>query len=181
MKGHVHTYDIEGRMTCCSLEEKINKNSEWKAPSQESRTLDQEHDDHDHDHHYEGWKSYLPAIVSFTFLIIGLISEHFLNITFFKGSVKLIWYLLSYIPVAYPVIIEAWKALKKGEVFTEFFLMALATFGAFIIGEYPEGVAVMLFYAIGELFQTAAVRNTKNSITALLDVRPKSAVVFRNK
>ena len=58
--------------------------------------------------------------------------------------------------------------------------MSIATIGAFAIGEYPEGVAVMLFYAIGELFQTAAVKRAKNNIKALLDVRPKTATVLRN-
>jgi len=58
--------------------------------------------------------------------------------------------------------------------------MSIATIGAFAIGEYPEGVAVMLFYAIGELFQTAAVKRAKNNIKALLDVRPQTANVLRN-
>src|SRR5690606_30262677 len=65
-------------------------------------------------------------------------------------------------------------------VFTEFFLMGIATIGAFYIGEYPEGVAVMLFYAVGELFQGAAVSRAKRSIKALLDVRPDTARVLRN-
>ncbi|WP_430413027.1 heavy metal translocating P-type ATPase [Kordia sp.] len=69
---------------------------------------------------------------------------------------------------------------SEGDVFTEFFLMSIATIGAFIIGEYPEGVAVMLFYAVGELFQGAAVNRAKGNIKALLDVRPKEVNVFRN-
>nr|WP_243630284.1 heavy metal translocating P-type ATPase [Taibaiella soli] len=79
-----------------------------------------------------------------------------------------------------PVIKEGWEAILKKEFFTEFTLMVLATVGAFAIGEYPEGVAVMLFYAIGELFQSAAVNKAKNNIKALLDVRPSSASVLRN-
>ncbi|MCB0440393.1 MAG: cadmium-translocating P-type ATPase, partial [Flavobacteriaceae bacterium] len=75
---------------------------------------------------------------------------------------------------------EGWESIKKGDVFTEFFLMSIATIGAFIIGEYPEGVAVMLFYAVGELFQNAAVNRAKGNIKALLDVRPKEANVFRD-
>ena len=58
--------------------------------------------------------------------------------------------------------------------------MSIATIGAFAIGEYPEGVAVMLFYAVGELFQSAAVKRAKGSIKALLDVRPNEALVYRN-
>ena len=90
------------------------------------------------------------------------------------------WYVIAYIPVGRPVIKEAIQALTKGEIFTEFFLMSIATIGAFAIGEYPEGVAVMLFYAVGELFQSAAVRRAKDNIKALLDVRPKIANVLRN-
>ncbi|WP_218944364.1 heavy metal translocating P-type ATPase [Marinicella rhabdoformis] len=90
------------------------------------------------------------------------------------------WYIAAYLPVALPVIKETIKALKKGEVFTEFFLMSVATIGAMFIGQYPEGVAVMLFYAIGELFQNAAVNRAKKNITALLDVRPKTAHVLIN-
>ena len=77
------------------------------------------------------------------------------------------------------MIKEAFSGLKSGEFFTEFTLMALATIGAFAIGEYPEGVAVMLFYAVGELFQNAAVNRAKGNIKALLDVRPDTATVLR--
>jgi Cd2+/Zn2+-exporting ATPase len=72
------------------------------------------------------------------------------------------------------------KAIAKGDVFSEFFLMSLATIGAFFIKEYPEGVAVMLFYAVGELFQDAAVDRAKRNIQALLDVRPDTANVMRD-
>ena len=82
--------------------------------------------------------------------------------------------------MGFPVIKEAFLALSKGEIFTEFFLMSIATIGAFTINEYPEGVAVMLFYAVGELFQSAAVKRAKNNIKALLDVRPKIATVFKS-
>ena len=113
-------------------------------------------------------------------LLSGLALEHLLEAPFFKDWVKVLWYTIAYIPVGLPVIKEAWEALRKGEIFTEFFLMSIATIGAFAIGEYPEGVAVMLFYAIGELFQTAAVKRAKNNIKALLDVRPNTADVLRN-
>jgi Cd2+/Zn2+-exporting ATPase len=182
-KLHVHTYDENGKITCCSLEEKIDA----KTPPPIAKEKNQHHEgdghDHSHDHSHEGglgWKAYLPALISLILLLSGLAAEHLLNIGFFKGLVKIIWYSLAYLPVGLPVIKEAWEALRKGEVFTEFFLMSIATIGAFAIGEYPEGVAVMLFYAIGELFQTAAVKRAKNNIKSLLDVRPKIATVFRN-
>ncbi len=82
--------------------------------------------------------------------------------------------------MGFPVIKEGWESIKKGDFFTEFFLMSIATLGAFAIGEYPEGVAVMLFYAVGELFQNAAVNRAKGNIKALLDVRPNEALVYRD-
>ena len=102
------------------------------------------------------------------------------DVAFFTGWVRPVWYAIAYIPVGFPVIKEAFLALSKGEIFTEFFLMSIATIGAFAINEYPEGVAVMLFYAVGELFQSAAVKRAKNNIKALLDVRPKIATVFKS-
>jgi len=75
---------------------------------------------------------------------------------------------------------DALKSFSKGAFFSEFFLMSIATIGAFFIGEYSEGVAVMLFYAVGELFQTAAVSRAKRSIKALLDIRPDTVTVIRN-
>ncbi|MCX7546248.1 heavy metal translocating P-type ATPase [Marinicella gelatinilytica] len=136
-----------------------------------------ENDGHDHNHENSG---YLPAITSFILLLTGLAIEHVFKYGFFDGWVLVAWYIAAYLPVALPVIKETIEALKKGEVFTEFFLMTIATVGAMAIGEYPEGVAVMLFYAIGELFQNAAVNQAKNNITALLDVRPKTAHVLTN-
>jgi len=138
---------------------------------------------HDDGHNYSGksnnFKAYIPAIISFTMLIIGIALDYF-DVTFFKDWIRIVWYSIAYLPVGLPVVKEGWESIKKGDIFTEFFLMSIATIGAFIIGEYPEGVAVMLFYAVGELFQNAAVNRAKGNIKALLDVRPKEANVFRN-
>ena len=124
------------------------------------------------------FKTYVPAIISFTMLIIGIGLDYF-DVSFFKDWIRIAWYGIAYLPVGFPVVKEGWISIKKGDVFTEFFLMSIATIGAFVIGEYPEGVAVMLFYAVGELFQSAAVNRAKGNIKALLDVRPKEANVFR--
>lgn len=171
---HVHTYDAQGRMTCCTLEEKIQ--AETEAPLA---------DDHDHTHDYSGgiglaWRAYLPALVSFILLVVGIALDAYEPVAFFEGWIRLGWYLAAYLPVGWPVLREAVDAMRKGEFFTEFFLMSLATIGAFAIDEYPEGVAVMLFYAVGELFQTAAVRRAKSNIKALLDVRPDKAAVLHD-
>ncbi|MDO6600140.1 heavy metal translocating P-type ATPase [Tenacibaculum sp. 1_MG-2023] len=112
-------------------------------------------------------------------LIIGIALDYF-DVEFFKDWIRIVWYGVAYIPVGFPVVKEGWKSITRGDIFTEFFLMSIATIGAFIIGEYPEGVAVMLFYAVGELFQSAAVNRAKSNIKALLDVRPNEALVYRN-
>jgi len=148
----------------------INPNSEKKHS----------HDDgHNHNSSSNNLKVYIPGIISFTMLMIGIALDYF-NATIFKDWLRLGWYIVAYLPVGLPVVKEGWKSIKRGDVFTEFFLMSIATIGAFVIGEYPEGVAVMLFYAVGELFQNAAVNKAKGNIKALLDVRPKEANVFRN-
>lgn len=126
------------------------------------------------------FKTYVPAIFSFVMLMIGIAVDYFDALPFFKGWVRIVWYTVAYIPVGFPVIKEGWNSIKNGDFFTEFFLMSIATLGAFAIGEYPEGVAVMLFYAVGELFQQAAVNRAKGNIKALLDVRPNEALVYRN-
>ena len=126
------------------------------------------------------FKTYLPAIFSFAMLITGIVIDYFDTSPFFKGWVRIIWYTVAYIPVGFPVIKEGWNSIRNGDFFTEFFLMSIATLGAFTIGGYPEGVAVMLFYAVGELFQSAAVNRAKGNIKALLDARPDEALVYRN-
>ena len=141
------------------------------------------HDDgHNHSSPEEAsnFKTYLPAIFSFLMLIAGIAIDYFDAFPFFKGWVRIVWYTVAYIPVGFPVIKEGWNSIKNGDFFTEFLLMSIATLGAFAIGEYPEGVAVMLFYAVGELFQAAAVKSSKENIKALLDVRPNEAIVSRN-
>jgi len=125
------------------------------------------------------FKVYVPAIFSFVLLIIGIAMDYF-DVAFFKNWIRVVWYAFAYLPVGFPVIKEGWNSIKNGDFFTEFFLMSIATLGAFAIGQYPEGVAVMLFYAVGELFQSAAVKRAKGSIKALLDVRPNEALVYKN-
>ncbi|NER11832.1 cadmium-translocating P-type ATPase [Leptobacterium flavescens] len=125
-------------------------------------------------------KPYFPAIISFIMLLIGIVIDYSGSFTWFEGWLRLGWYSLAYIPVGLPVVKQGLKLILKGDVFTEFFLMSIATIGAFILGEYPEGVAVMLFYAVGELFQSAAVKKAKSNITALLDLQSRTASVLRD-
>ena len=106
-------------------------------------------------------------------------AEVFKNRKLCKKVICLVWFLAAVAPVGLPVMAEAWEHLMKKEYFSEFMLMTIATIGAFCIGEYPEGVAVMLFYAVGEQLQDSAVDKARDNIRALLDMRPRTASVFR--
>ena len=97
---------------------------------------------------------------------------HFVELPWF---VRLVLWLVPYLVIGHDVLRKAFMGIKNGEVFDENFLMAVATVGAIGCGEYAEGVAVMLFYQIGELFQSYAVGKSRSSITALMDIRPDSA------
>ena len=141
---------------------------------------------HEDVHHHgssktkSNFRSYIPAIFSFLVLVTGLVLDNFGNYAFFEGWTRIIWYVVAYLPVGFPVLKSGWNSILEGNFFTEFLLMSIATIGAFAIGEYPEGVAVMLFYSVGELFQNAAVKRAKGNIKALLDARPKEATVIRD-
>ncbi|WP_075559809.1 heavy metal translocating P-type ATPase [Parabacteroides timonensis] len=123
---------------------------------------------------------YLLPAISFVMLLAGIYMQQTEAEMFRKELVRFIWYLLAYLPVGLPVMKEAIESMREKDVFSEFTLMCIATLGAFYIGEYPEGVAVMLFYSIGEIFQDNAVAKARKNISALLDVRPETATVIRN-
>ncbi len=178
--NHKHTYDAQGRITCCSLEEKIDANS--GKPHSNSHCCDHDGVEEIKDSTKESnyWFQYVPAFISFALLLAGILFEQVFKPAFFEGTIKLIWYLVAYVPVGLPVMIDAVKSIAKGAFFSEFFLMTIATVGAFFIGEYSEGVAVMVFYSVGELFQTLAVNRAKRSIKALLDIRPDTVNVMRD-
>lgn len=96
------------------------------------------------------------------------------------GVVRLLTFLVPYAIVGYDVVFEALRNIAHGQVFDENFLMSVATIGAFFVADYPEAVAVMLFYQIGELFQSIAVGKSRKSIAALMDIRPDYANVLRD-
>lgn len=124
-------------------------------------------------------KQYRNEIFSFLMLMAGVLLEYAQTSWFALPYVSLVWFLAAVAPVGLPVMAEAWEHLMKKEYFSEFMLMTIATIGAFCIGEYPEGVAVMLFYAVGEQLQDSAVDKARDNIRALLDMRPRTASVFR--
>ena len=119
-------------------------------------------------------KEVIKVVIALILFLISLI------IPFENAWINIGIYIISYLIVGLDVLIEAIKNIFKGEVFDENFLMTIATIGAFAIGEYPEAVAVMLFYQVGELFQSYAVDKSRKSIASLMDIRPDSANVKNN-
>jgi len=125
-------------------------------------------------------KEYIYPTLGLLFLIIGLGLEY-LNVSFFKEPIPLIWFGIIYLFIGGPIILKAIKLIFKGDIYNEFVLMSVATLGAFLIGSYAEGIAVMLFYVIGELFQESAVNRAKRSIESLLKVQINEVIVLENE
>ncbi|WP_125722995.1 heavy metal translocating P-type ATPase [Flavobacterium ustbae] len=168
----VKTIKNKAKPSCsCSHDEPVHSHHE-----------DHGHEGHDHEHNVSGnlFQLFLPSIISFVLLLIGIGLDNYFPQPWFTESVRIAWYAIAYLPVGLPVLREAYESIVKGDVFSEFFLMCVATIGAFAIGEYPEGVAVMLFYTIGETFQGMAVNRAKSSIKNLLDQRPDEVYVLEN-
>ena len=186
-KNHKHIYDAHGKQlccteeskndaqtntgqstdnVCCSTDEKVNQKSNERSEAVDKNSV---------------IKMFLPGIISLVLLLIAIYLDNALKPEWFQGWVRTVWYIIAYAPVGFPVIKEAFESIGKGDVFSEFLLMSIATIGAFTIGEYPEGVAVMLFYAVGEVFQSLAVKRAKTNIKSLLDQRPDVVTILQDK
>lgn len=127
--------------------------------------------------HTEEQMPWWNVILSGGMLVIGLLFPYFGLDFVEKPQFMLAWYLLAFAFVGLPVMKEAWETALKGDVFSEFMLMTIACIGAFAIGEYPEGVAVMLLYCIGEALQDRAVDRARDNIQELIAFRPTVAKV----
>ncbi|NRT15945.1 Cd2+/Zn2+-exporting ATPase [Flavobacterium sp. 28A] len=167
--------------SCCSDDQPIQSKDNSKQKHHH-----EEHDGHSgHDHNHDIgdqtlWQLFLPTMISFILLAVALVFDHFWTQTWFTNWIRTVWYVAAYIPVGIPVLKESFESARKGDFFSEFLLMSIATIGAFAIGEYPEGVAVMLFYAVGEIFQGMAVQRAKKDIKSLLDQRPDEVTILEN-
>lgn len=137
------------------------------------------HDHGDKGKNEPGWKTHWDLLLALFILIVLLVLEYGFKIEIPKIT-SLVINGIAYLLAGRKVLDLAFRKSKRGDIFNEFVLMSVATIGAFIIGEYEEGVAVMVFYQIGEWFQDVAVNNAKRSIKALLDVRPDEVTVIRN-
>ena len=186
--AHHHKYDKNGKQLCCTQQEKIYTNAGAKHLLKEGHSHDDGHD-HDqeegdvHDHESSNQTTlqmFTPPIISLGLLLVAIAFDYYVKPDWLTSWVRIVWYAVAYIPVGFPVMNEAFESIRKGEIFSEFLLMCIATIGAFAIGEYPEGVAVMLFYAVGEVFQTLAVKKAKANIKTLLDQRPDEVTILEN-
>ncbi|RYZ22893.1 MAG: cadmium-translocating P-type ATPase [Chitinophagaceae bacterium] len=140
-----------------------------------------QHDDgHDHGTEVSGWKAHWDLLLAFLILAVLLILEYGFG-AHLPMVASLIINAIAYLLAGREVLRLAWRKVIRGDVFNEFVLMSVATIGAFAIKEFEEGVAVMVFYQIGEWFQDAAVNRAKRSIKALLDVRPDTVTVSRGQ
>ncbi len=169
---------------CCKTGEKDSlKKGATAATQKQAEEIHTEDDGHNHDsiaeHEQAGWKTHWDLLLALFILIILLVLEYGFKIEIPKYP-SLIINGIAYLLAGRKVLDLAFRKSKRGDFFNEFVLMSVATIGAFIIGEYEEGVAVMVFYQIGEWFQDAAVNNAKKSIKALLDIRPDEVTVIRN-
>lgn len=133
-----------------------------------AEAADDEHG-HSHDHGAQSVKIMVAR------LIAGLVIGAAAFALSLSRELELILFIASYLIVGGDIVFKALRNIVRGQVFDEYFLMSIATVGAFVIGEYPEGVAVMLFYQVGELFQSIAVNRSRESISALMDIRPDFA------
>lgn len=173
-----HKHDetkIAEQEACCDLDEKLNEAKVIPLHSKD--------DGHNHDDiggaDESGWKAHWDLLLALLILAVLLVLQYGFKIVLPKIP-SLIINLVAYLLAGRKVLNLAFRKSKRGDFFNEFVLMSVATIGAFVIGEYEEGVAVMVFYQIGEWFQDAAVNNAKRSIKALLDVRPDEVTVIRN-
>lgn len=115
-----------------------------------------------------------------TRILIAAIMVAALSLVPVQGYLRAVLYMIPYLVIGYDILLKAWKGIRNRQVFDENFLMAVATVGAICLGDFKEGTAVMLFYQIGELFQSYAVGRSRRNISELMDIRPDYANVERN-
>jgi Zn2+/Cd2+-exporting ATPase len=161
----------------------INESNDPNAVKPTGTEKNSDHDDHDgHEHggdEVQGWKSHWALLLSLAILFVMLTLEY--GFEYVPPSpFDLVIFGIAYLLAGYKILDLAFRKAIRFDFFNEFFLMSVATLGAFAIGSYSEGVAVMVFYSIGEWFQDAAVNRAKRSIKALLDIRPDEVSVIRN-
>jgi Cd2+/Zn2+-exporting ATPase len=131
-------------------------------------------------HREEEEMSWWKPVLSLAMLVVGIIMSSMGIKWFQNGWIKLAWYAAAWLPTGLGVLREAIEEAREGDLFSEFLLMTVASLGAFAIGEYPEAVAVMALYCIGEALQDRAVSRARDNIKSLIALRPDQAVIIRD-
>ena len=166
-KQKLYIDDIDNQMDASSLEKIAKKVESSVSIYDKEQVISEKH----------SWTlNHYSVLTGFVLLVLYLVIDQF--IYSFKENVDLIMFIISYLFIGGKVILKALRNISKGQVFDEHFLMMIATIGAFFIGEYIEGIAVMLFYQIGEYFQDRAVNKSRNHIKSLMDLKPSVAHKF---
>ena len=133
---------------------------------------------HEHDHEEHEEISWWKLALSLTMLIAGIVMDT-MGVQWFSNNwIRPVWYALAWLPTGLGVLLEAVEAARDRDLFSEFLLMSIASIGAFVIGEYPEAVAVMTLYCIGEALQDRAVSRARGNIQSLIALRPDHALVI---
>lgn len=161
---------------CCT-----DNNRDSTAVKNNTEHHEHHHNDDGHDHgagEPAGWSDHWPLLTALAIIVVMMVLEYGFHISF-NTLIQLIIFIPAYLLAGYNVLNLAFRKALRLDFFNEFFLMSVATIGAFAIGSYSEGVAVMVFYSIGEWFQDSAVNSAKRSIKALLDIRPDAVDVLR--
>ncbi len=166
-KKHSH----QSNCHCAAHAHSHNHSEEHSHPNEEGGCCCHHHS---HEAHSEEsvWREVWPMIASAVLLVWGIVANPL------PSSYEWLLFVVAYLPLGLPIMKEAWEEVREGDVFNEFTLMLLATVGAFAIGEYPEAVAVLLFYSVGEYFQNRAVGRARRDIKALVNLRPDAATVI---
>ena len=166
--SHEHCHEHEHHGDCCSHEH------EHESHGHGCSCCNGGHD-HDHEEEMSWWQPALSLV-----LLLAGIALTAMETTWFQNRwVQLAWYAVAWLPTGWGVLREAIEEAREGEIFSEFLLMSIASIGAFAIGEYPEAVAVMTLYCIGEALQDRAVSRARGNIKSLIAFRPDHAVVIK--
>ncbi|MDE7124250.1 MAG: cadmium-translocating P-type ATPase, partial [Eubacterium sp.] len=177
-------HNHSGECSCCGHEHTKNHNHEHHHYDCCGQGHNHHHDDgcgcgHDHEHGGEVNKGEFAfkVICGGILLIIGYILEEFTEV---NSYIPLICFAISYLVVGFNIVKEAVEGVIHGNIFNENLLMGIASIGAFVIGEYTEGCAVVLLYTIGEFLQDLAVGKSRKSISDMIEMKPQSVTVIRN-
>ena len=177
-----HHHDTHNHDHCCAEDHCCHGHHHHHEHGHEHHSHDHDHGCHCHDHgdhdhcHGEEELALWRPVMSGIMLLAGLVATH-LGLWPEHSCVAALWYAVAFVPVGWGVAREAVESARGGDVFSEFMLMTVAAIGAFALGEYPEAVAVMLLYQIGEALQDRAVERARSSISSLIAFRPDHAMV----